>query len=183
MMLTQNHRDLHPSQLHKIKITLLAILLLLTNFLTACSTQQVKFDDQNQLSYGYLQVKLIEVGFTRIHEGFVCDNSNYQHPFVTLQLTCSDDAVNGCYIKLTLAVKYEDGASWGRSYFSQSTSPTDFQPKTIFLQPGTTNEITFRPNNAVRQCWSIHELVKQITFVFRDETGSMKDLRTTYKPD
>lgn len=183
MMLTKNHQDCHPGQVHRNKITLLAILLLLTHFLTACSTQQVKFDDQNQFTYGDLQVKLIEVGFTRIYEGFVCDNSHYQHPFVTLQLTCSDDAVDGCYIKLTLAVKYEDGASWGRSYFSQSTSANDFQPKTLFLQPGTTNEITFHPSSAVRQCWSINELVKQITFVLRDERGNLKDLRIIFKPD
>jgi hypothetical protein len=163
-------------------LTLLCTILAAVLILSACSAGRGQFDDQGALEYGDLRVTLLESGFDKVYEGFVCDDEDFRHPFVTLQLACSDEAESGCHVKLTLAVKYEDGASWGKDRFSSSTSSTDFQPKTLFLKPGATKEITFRPNSAVRQCWSINEPVKQITVVLRDETGDLKDLRASYKP-
>ncbi|MBG0771695.1 MAG: hypothetical protein H0S82_08295 [Anaerolineaceae bacterium] len=182
-MIAIQHKPATPiRRVHQAKLILLATFLILTQLLTACSTQGNPFDEQGQLSYGDLQLVLVEVGFDRTYEGFVCDDSDFQHPFVTLRLTCSEESDGGCYIGVTLAVKYEDGASWGKSSFSQSNSSTDFQPRTLFLKPGTTEEITFRPNSAVRQCWSIHEAVNKITVVLRDETGEIKNLSAVYKP-
>jgi len=172
----------HPTRLHRIRIALIAVLLVSTHLITACAAQQGQFDTTGQLSYGDLQVTLVEVGFDRTFEGFICDDSDFRHPFVTLQLTCADDATDGCYITATLAVKYENGASWGKTTFSASNSTTDFQPITQFLQAGVTKEITFRPNSAVRQCWSIQQSVKRITLVLRDETGELKNLQAIYQP-
>ena len=182
-MIAIQHKHATPiRRVHQAKLILLTTFLILTQILSACSTQSNQFDEQGQLAYGDLQLTLVEMGFDRSYDGFVCDDSDYQHPFVTLRLTCSEESGDGCYVGVTLAVKYEDGASWGKSSFSQSSSSTAFQPRTLFLKPGATEEITFRPNSAVRQCWSIHEAVNKITVVLRDETGEMKDQLAVYKP-
>ena len=125
---------------------------------------------------------LVKWVLTELMKGLCATTVIFQHPYVTLTLTCSEESEDGCYTKVTLAVKYEDGASWGKSSFSQSSSSTAFQPKTLFLKPGATQEITFRPSSAVRQCWSIHESIKRITLVLRDETGEMKDLSAIFHP-
>lgn len=179
----QPNREVKPNPRRHTQWTLTFVLLMATLILTACSAGQGEFDEQGNLDYGDLRVSLLESGFTRIYEGFVCDDDDFQHPFVTLQLTCSDEADSGCHVSLTLAVKYEDGASWGKTSFSSSTSSTDFQAKTVFLKPGTTKEITFHPNSAVRQCWDVRESVRRITVVLRDKTGALKDLQVNYRAE
>ena len=158
-------------------------LLFITLILSSCFANQGQFDEEGNLTFGDLQVTILESGSTRVYEGFVCDDDDFQHPFVTLQLSCSEETENGCHITFSLAVKYEDGASWGRTSLSSSSSPTDFQPKTLFLEPGESRAFTFHPNSAVRQCWSIRESVKRITVVLRDETGVMKDMQANFTPE
>jgi hypothetical protein len=174
---------------HKVKshrncqgIIILISLVLATLLLSACSASRGQFDEESNLDYGDLQVSLLETGFDRVYEGFVCDDEDYQHPFSTLLLTCSDSAEPGCHFTVTLTVKYDDGASWGNTSLNTSNSSTDFQPKTIFLEPGESREITFRPNNAVRHCWDVREPVKRITVDLRDESGDLKDMQAIFKP-
>jgi hypothetical protein len=163
-------------------IIVLTIILLATFLLSACSASQGQFDEEGNLDYGDLRVSLLETGFDRVYEGFICDDEDFQHPFTTLLLTCSDEAASGCHITVTLAVKYDDGASWGSTSLNISSSSTDFQPKTLFLEPGETREFTFRPNSAVRHCWDVREPVKRITVALRDESGELKDMQANFEP-
>jgi hypothetical protein len=174
----------HHSNSHRTYqgIIALTIILIATFLLSACSASQGQFDEEGNLDYGDLRVSLLETGFDRVYEGFVCNDEDFQHPFSTLLLTCSDSAEPGCHLTVTLAVKYDNGASWGSTSLNTSSSSTDFQPKTMFLEPGESRETTFRPNSAVRHCWDIREPVKRITVALRDESGELKDMQANYKP-
>lgn len=180
MTLHSNHK-VKFNLSHQGIITLLA-LFLATFLLSACSANRGQFDEEGSLDYGDLRVSLLETGFDRVYEGFVCDDEDFQHPFSTLLLACNDEAPSGCHITFTIAVKYDDGASWGRTSLNTSSSSTDFQPKTLFLEPGETREFTFRPNSAVRHCWDVREPVKRITVALRDESGELKDMQANFKP-
>jgi hypothetical protein len=160
-----------------------SLLLILPLVLSACSTTRGQFDDQGSLDYGDLHVSILETGYDRSYAGFICDDPNYGHPYVTLTLTCRDDATTDCKARITLATKFDNGSSWGKDNFSTSDSPTEFASQFPFLRPGETEEITFRPNSATRHCWSINQDIKKITVILRDRSGELKDMKVTYKPE
>ena len=120
------------------------------------------------------------MGYDRIRDGFVCDNTKYAHPFVTLAFTCAEDAESDCKFSVLVEAKYTNGSSWGLDHFTQSDS--DYLPKNLTLSPGERTEVTFQNSTKIKQCWPKSESVKRLTIALRDRSGELKDLSASYRP-
>ena len=160
-------------------LIILIQMLLAGLILSACSAH-ASFSGQGTLEFGNLQVSVIETGYERVRDGFVCDDTNYGHPYATLSFTCAENAESDCQISAMVEVKYTNGASWGLGYFSSSDS--SYLPVNLSLTPGERTEITFENSSKVTQCWSKSVDVRKITLSLRDRSGELKDLSASYKP-
>ena len=169
----------HHSHSQNQSLILSLLVLFLAFSLSACSTHD-SFSGQDVLDYGDLRVSVLETGFDRIRDGFICDDSNYGHPYATLSFTCTEEANSDCKFSVLVEVKYTNGASWGLGYFSNSNS--SYLPQNLTLSPGESVEETFENTSTGKQCWLKSEPVKKITIALRDRSGELKDLSANYKP-
>ena len=173
-MILHHRRPNHRNYLINLIIILLAAL-----SLSACSAYE-SFAGQEILDYRYLQVSVVEAGFDRTRDGFICNDSNYGHPYVILSFACSEDAESECKFSVLVEAKYTNGASWGLGYFSNSDS--SYLPHNLTLSPGESMEETFENQSTGKQCWSKSEPVRKITITIRDRSGELKDLSASFKP-
>lgn len=169
------HYSLSPSDY--LKICIMALLVALP--LSACSSHE-SFTDQGILTYGDLQVSVVETGFDQGRGGFICVDSNYGHPYAILSFACTEEADSDCKISVLVEVKYTNAASWGLGYFSNSNS--SYLPHNLTLSPGESVEETFETRSTGKQCWSKSEPVRKITIALRDRSGELKDLSASYRP-
>ena len=157
------------------------VTLLLCLALAACHANDPEFDDQGILQYGDLQVKITEHGFDTYLDGWYCSDDDYAHPYLNLDVVCAENAQQSCAVDVVVEVKYEDGSSWGRTYFKKSYSSTEFRHEGIHLKPGKDKQITFRPTTRSKDCW-LRQPVKRITVTLRDKSGEMKNLSASIQP-
>ena len=157
----------------------LIIILLAALSLSACSAHE-SFSGQEILDYGDLQISVVEAGFDRTRDGFICTDSNYGFPKVTLSMACAEEAESDCKFSVLVEVKYTNGASWGLGYFSNSNS--SYLPHNLTLSPGESIEETFENRSTGKQCWSKSEPVRKIIIAIRDRSDELKDLSASYKP-
>ena len=169
----------HHSHSQNQSLILSLLVLFLAFSLSACSTHD-SFSGHDVLDYGDLRVSVLETGFDRIRDGFICDDSNYGHPYATLSFTCTEEANSDCKFSVLVEVKYTNGASWGLGYFSNSNS--SYLPQNLTLSPGESIEETFENRSTGKQCWSKSEPVRKIIIALRDRSGELKDLSASYKP-